>query len=87
METIYPVIAMAHSSFRFPTHFTRVYAIFSAAPDTSKMRPIITPNPITIPIDPKVDPNPAVIALMTSGADMPPTSPVMEAAMIRAKNA
>src|SRR5690606_10856756 len=39
-------MAIAHSSFRFPSHFTIVYAIFSAAPDTSKIRPIMTPNPM-----------------------------------------
>ena len=86
IETTRPVKAIAHSSLPLPRIFTNVYAILSAAPETSRMRPIMTPNPMMMPILLSVEPKPPVILLMTSAGIRPPIRPVAEEARIKARN-
>ena len=65
----------------------KLNAIFSAAPETSRMRPIITPRPMTIPMLPRVLPKPLLMALMVSVALRPPQIPAMDAAISMAMKA
>ncbi len=86
IDTINPVIANANSSLFLPKNFIKVLAILSAAPDTSKIWPIITPKPMIIPMLPKVPPKPLDIESIILLGGIPPTSPVVAAAIISAKN-
>ena len=97
IETTHPVIASAHSSFFLPIALINVNASCSAAPDTSRIPPIITPRPMMIPVLFSVLPNPSFIAVITpvvvtpaasvrSTTGIPPISPVRSAARRRAIN-
>ena len=100
IDTRNPVSARASSSLFLPNSFKNVCAILLAAPVTSKIWPIITPNPIMIPILPKVPPNPEVIeftipnvfstpstSIVMFVSGMPPITPTTTVLMIRARNA
>ena len=100
MDTRNPVAASASSSLPLPKSFRNVYAMRLAAPEISKIRPIITPRPIMMPILPRVPPNPLVIeltmltvtfspaAFVTSVAanGIPPMIPTITVVMISARN-
>jgi hypothetical protein len=97
MDTTHPVIASAHSSFLLPITRIKVNASCSAAPETSRIPPIITPSPIMIPVLFNVFPNPSLIAVITptvvspaafviSATGMPPIKPVINAASNNAIN-
>ena len=58
-----------------------------AAPDFSKMAPIMMPKPMMMPMLPRVPPKPLVTEAITLLKAMPPTSPVTMAAMISAGKA
>ncbi len=68
-----------------------------AAPDFSKIAPIMMPKPMMIPMLPSVPPKPVVMELMMPNVfpsskvmfvkGMPPTTPTMMVEMISAKNA
>ena len=91
METTQPVTPRAHSSLPLPTALMKLTARRSAAPDFSRMAPIMTPRPMMMPVLDRVLPKPVVMALMTptmvfpSAAltvtiGMPPIMPVIRAA-------
>ena len=102
METRKPVRASASSSLPLPKSFRKVYAMRFAAPETSKIWPIMTPKPMMIPMLPSVPPKPPVMEFMMLAPDldspaaftmsvavrgMPPIRPTTIVLRIRARNA
>lgn len=100
IDTKKPVRAKASSSLPFPKSLRNVYAIRFAAPEISKTRPIITPNPMMIPMLPNVPPKPLVMELMiltpalaspaasttsVGVSGIPPMMPIIIVLIIRAR--
>ena len=90
-------MASAHSSFLLPITRINVNASCSAAPEASRIPPIITPSPMIIPVLFNVFPNPSLIAVMTptvvspaalvmSTTGIPPIRPVINEARSSAIN-